>query len=165
MVTDSITSFKAKIEKAEAILKLKMEKLELSQKLTKTLKAEAKKSSGSDALEKQYKASEYAILEIENETEVFILKSILNEDLERYSEMQKREEELRERISLLPEIVDRIKDKYNAKKRLGKLPKNDSADALDFLQDYQAYMHQPNDVEATKLLRRADRIEFNLNQL
>jgi hypothetical protein len=79
--------------------------------------------------------------------------------------MQKREEELRERILLLPEIVDRIKDKYNAKKRLGKLSKNDSADALDFLQDYQAYMHQPNDVEATKLLRRADRIEFNLNQL
>jgi chromosome segregation ATPase len=165
MVTDSITSFKAKIEKAEAILKLKTEKLELSQKLTKTLKAEAKKLSGSDALEMQYKATEYAILKIENETEVYILQSILNEDLERYAEMEKREEELRERISLLPEIVDRIKDKYNAKKRLGKLPKNDSADALDFLQDYQSYMHQPNDVEATKLLRRADRIEFNLNQL
>jgi chromosome segregation ATPase len=165
MVTDSITSYKAKIGKAEAILKLKKEKLELSQKLTKTLKSEAKKLSGSYALEMQYKATEYAILEIENETEVYILQSILNEDLERYAEMEKREAELRERISLLPEIVDRIKDKYNAKKRLGKYSKNDSADALDFLQDYQSYMHKPNDVEATKLLRRADRIEFNLNQL
>ena len=112
MVTDSITSYKAKIEKAEAILKLKKEKLDLSQKLTKTLKAEAKKSSGSEALEKQYKASEYAILEIENETEVFILQSILNEDLERYAEMQKREEELRERISTLGIVVDRIREKF-----------------------------------------------------
>jgi len=165
MVTDSITSYKAKIEKAEAILKLKKEKLELSQKLSKTLKAEAKKSSGSEALEKQYKASEYAILEIENETEVFILQSILNEDLERYAEMQKREEELRERIASIGEVVDRIREKYVKQKRLNKLAKSDSSLTLDFLQDYQTYMHKPNDVDAVKLLRRADRIEYNLNNL
>jgi hypothetical protein len=165
MVTDSITSFKAKIEKGEAILKLKSEKLELSRKLAKTLKAEAKKTSGSDALEKQYKAIEYAILEVENETEVFILKSILNEDLERYSEMQKIEDELRERVAFLPEIVDRIKEKYIAKKRLGKLPKNDSLETSDFLEKYQAYMSNPNEVLAIKLLRRADQIERNFNRL
>lgn len=165
MVTDSITSYKAKIEKAEAILKLKKEKLELSQKLTKTLKAESKKSSGSDALEKQYKATEYAILEIENETEVFILQSILNEDLERYAEMEKREAELRKRISTIGVVVDRIREKTIKQKRLNKLAKSDSSLTLDFLQDYQNYMHEPNDVDAVKLLRRADRIEYNLNNL
>ena len=165
MVTDSITSYKAKIEKAEAILKLKKEKLDLSQKLTKTLKAEAKKSSGSEALEKQYKASEYAILEIENETEVFILQSILNEDLERYAEMQKREEELRERISTLGIVVDRIREKFSKQNRLNKLAKSDISLTLDFLQGYQTYMHKPNDVDAVKLLRRADRIEYNLNKV
>lgn len=165
MVTDSITSYKAKIGKAEAILKLKKEKLELSQKLTKTLKAESKKSSGSDALEKQYKATEYAILEIENETEVFILQSILNEDLERYAEMEKREAELRERISTIGVVVDRIREKFIKQKRLNKLAKSDSSLTLEFLQDYQAYMHEPNDVDAVKLLRRADRIEYNLNNV
>ena len=165
MVTDSITSYKAKIGKAEAILKLKKEKLELSQKLTKTLKAESKKSSGSDALEKQYKATEYAILEIENETEVYILQSILNEDLERYAEMEKREAELRERISTIGVVVDRIREKFIKQKRLNKLAKSDSSLTLEFLQDYQAYMHEPNDVDAVKLLRRADRIEYNLNNL
>jgi hypothetical protein len=165
MVTDSITSYKAKIGKAEAILKLKKEKLELSQKLTKTLKAESKKSSGSDALEKQYKATEYAILEIENETEVYILQSILNEDLERYAEMEKREAELRERISTIGVVVDRIREKFIKQKRLNKLAKSDSSLTLEFLQDYQAYMHEPNDVDAVKLLRRADRIEYNLNNV
>ena len=165
MVTDSITSYKAKIGKAEAILKLKKEKLELSQKLTKTLKAESKKSSGSDSLEKQYKATEYAILEIENETEVYILQSILNEDLERYAEMEKREAELRERISTIGVVVDRIREKFIKQKRLNKLAKSDSSLTLEFLQDYQAYMHEPNDVDAVKLLRRADRIEYNLNNV
>lgn len=165
MVTDSITSYKAKIGKAEAILKLKKEKLELSQKLTKTLKAESKKSSGSDALEKQYKSTEYAILEIENETEVYILQSILNEDLERYAEMEKREAELRERISTIGVVVDRIREKFIKQKRLNKLAKSDSSLTLEFLQDYQAYMHEPNDVDAVKLLRRADRIEYNLNNV
>jgi hypothetical protein len=165
MVTDSITSYKAKIGKAEAILKLKKEKLELSQKLTKTLKAEAKKSSGSDALEKQYKATEYAILEIENETEVYILQSILNEDLERYAEMEKREAELRERISTIGIVVDRIREKFIKQKRLNKLAKSDSSLTLEFLQDYQSYMHEPNEVDAIKILRRADRIEYNLNNV
>jgi len=165
MVTDSITSYKAKIGKAEAILKLKKEKLELSQKLSKTLKAESKKSSGSDALQKQYKATEYAILEIENETEVFILQSILNEDLERYAEMEKREAELRERISTIGIVVDRIREKFIKQKRLNKLAKSDSSLTLEFLQDYQSYMHEPNDVDAIKILRRADRIEYNLNNV
>ena len=165
MVTDSITSYKAKIGKAEAILKLKKEKLELSQKLSKTLKAESKKSSGSDALQKQYKATEYAILEIENETEVFILQSILNEDLERYAEMEKREAELRERISTIGLVVDRIREKFIKQKRLNKLAKSDSSLTLEFLQDYQSYMHEPNDVDAIKILRRADRIEYNLNNV
>jgi hypothetical protein len=165
MVTDSITSYKAKIGKAEAILKLKKEKLELSQKLTKTLKSEAKKLSGSDALEMQYKATEYGILEIENETEVYILQSILNEDLERYAEMEKREAELRERISTIGIVVDRIREKFIKQKRLNKLAKSDSSLTLEFLQAYQTYMHEPNEVDAIKILRRADRIEYNLNNV
>ena len=79
--------------------------------------------------------------------------------------MQKREEELRERISTLGIVVDRIREKFVKQNRLNKLAKSDSSLIIDFLQEYQSYMHIPNDVDAVKLLRRADRIEYNLNNL
>lgn len=158
MVTNSITSFEAKIKQGERILQIKKKQLKFAKELAKILSEEAKLISGSEALIKEYLSLHYAEKQAEHETEVFIQSAILNEDKERYQNMLEIERQLDDRIPMLAEIIERIKVAHVNNKRKNQISKDDSSECISIVEGHADYINNPSRESAHKLLRRADHV-------
>jgi hypothetical protein len=162
MVTNAITSFEVKISNGEEILNRKKELLRLSKELSMVLQKEAKKSaSESEKLEKLYKASQYAISEIEHRAEVFISEQILNEDKQRFEQMKVAEQQLLDRVALLPQLMESLKRKKAALHF--KSDQQLKMESDDITSKYQDYVKNPTNEEGIKLVKRVDMAIFNID--
>lgn len=162
MVTNAITSFEVKISNGEKILNQKKELLRLSKELTIVLQKEAEQSAcESEKFEKLYKATEYAILEIEHRTEVYIREQIINEDKQRFEEMKLAEQQLLERVALLPQLMESLKRKKAALHF--KSDQSLKMESDDITSKYQDYVKNPTNEEGIKLVKRVDMAIFNID--
>lgn len=162
MVTNAITSFEVKISKGEEILNLKKELLRLTKELCTVLPKESKEAtSESEKLKKLIEANEFAISEVKYRTEIFILEQILNEDKQRFEEMKLAEQQLLDRVALLPQLMESLKRKKAALHF--KSDQQLKMESDDITSKYQDYVKNPTNEEGIKLVKRVDMAIFNID--